>query len=254
MSLEIHFNQVMQVLLGSYAHRDISAQQLIHTLDLTLLDEHATTESLSRLKNKANQNEVAALCIYLNHLDQFSCHNSIPLATVVNFPQGAEDLDSSLGSIKKAMQMGVAEIDYVFPYQQYLQGEKQKALGQCGVISKLCRQNHLTLKIILETGAFPDMKSVYTASHELIELGCDFIKTSTGKLPTGASLSAAFAILSAIKESKADCGIKVSGGIKSAHEAYSYAILSELLLNKHINKSWFRIGASSLLDELLKII
>lgn len=254
MTLETHFNEVMHVLLGSYPHRGITAKQLIHTLDLTLLDEQATDESLSQLKQNANLNHVAALCIYSQHLEQCSSQNIIPLATVINFPYGKDDLDFSLASIEQAIQLGVTEIDYVLPYHLYLQGQKQKALAQCRAVSKSCKQHNLVLKIILETGAFPDMQTIYNASKELIESGCDFLKTSTGKIPLGASLSAVFAILSAIRDTKADCGVKVSGGVKKNQDAYNYATLSELIIDKQINKSWFRIGASSLLNELLKII
>ncbi|MBN9228206.1 MULTISPECIES: 2-deoxyribose-5-phosphate aldolase [Legionella] len=254
MTLANHFNEVMHLLLGGYAHRAITAEQLIQTIDLTLLDEQATVESLSQLKQNANLNRVAAICVYLQHLEQFSSQNTIPLATVINFPQGNDSLDSSLASIEKAMLLGVAEIDFVLPYQMYLQGQHQKALNQCHAVSKLCKQHNLALKIILETGAFPDMQTVYNVSNELIELGCNFIKTSTGKIPVGASLSAVFAILSAIRDTQAECGVKVSGGVKKPQDAYHYAILAELIIKKQINQSWFRIGASSLLDELLKII
>ncbi|CAM2895154.1 2-deoxyribose-5-phosphate aldolase [Legionella steigerwaltii] len=254
MTLETHFNEVMHALLGSYPHTTITAKQLIHTIDLTLLDEHASTGSLTQLKQNANLNHVAALCIYLQHLKQFSSQNTIPLATVINFPQGNDELDFSLASIEKAMEFGVAEIDYVLPYHLYLQGQKQEAINQCQAVSKLCKQHNLVLKIILETGAFPDMQTIYTVSKELIDSGCDFLKTSTGKIAFGASLPAVFAILSAIRDTRPDCGIKVSGGIKKPQDACNYAMLSELIIGKQINKSWFRIGASSLLDELLKII
>lgn len=179
--------------------------------------------------------------------------NSIDLATVINFPHGSEELTISLESIEKAIELGASEIDYVFPYQMFLQGQKQKALNQCHAIAQLCKKNELILKIILETGSFPDIKTIYNASNELIESGCDFIKTSTGKISTGASLSAAFAILSAIRDTGTSCGIKVSGGIRKPQQAYNYAILAELMIGKQINKNWFRIGASSLLEELLKI-
>ncbi|QLZ69243.1 deoxyribose-phosphate aldolase [Legionella sp. PC1000] len=253
MSLEAHFNEVMHTLLGGYTQSAVTTKQLIQSIDLTLLDENATIESLNQLKYSANQNHVAALCVYIQHLGQFSSHNTIDLATVVNFPQGIEELSDSIATIEKGFQLGAAEIDYVFPYRIYLQGQKQKALNQCQAIAQLCKEQKLVLKIILETGSFPDRETIYNASKELIELECDFIKTSTGKNQTGASLSAVFAILSAIRDTNTGCGIKISGGIRKPQHAYNYARLAELMLDKQINKSWFRIGASSLLEELLKI-
>jgi deoxyribose-phosphate aldolase len=131
-----------------------------------------------------------------------------------------------------------------------LDGGKDDALTQCKAVIDLCKQEKRTLKIILETGAFSELQSIYEVSNQLIELGSIFLKTSTGKTPQGASLPAVFTILTAIKDSKAQCGIKISGGVKTPTQAINYAKLAELVLAKPIDKSWFRIGASSLLAEL----
>ncbi|KTD53181.1 2-deoxyribose-5-phosphate aldolase [Legionella santicrucis] len=252
MTVENHLNEVMEKLLDHFPRQFITVEQLIHSIDLTLLDEHATTEALSQLKQDAQQNQVAALCIYMQHLPEIMPQDSINTATVINFPQGIEALDVSLASVEKAALLGATEIDYVLPYSMYLGGQTQKALHQCLTIAQLCKQHKLVLKIILESGAFPNLQAIYTISRELIELECDFIKTSTGKIAQGASLSAALAILSAIKDTNTSCGIKISGGIKKPQQAFYYAVLAELMIDKPINKNWFRIGASSLLGELLK--
>lgn len=247
MSLEAHLNDTLELLLSSESQPLITAEQLIHSIDLTLLDEAASMESLSELNHKAQLNQVAAVCIYSKHLSLFPTLNR---ATVINFPQGNEDLFSSLKAIDKALELGVNEIDYVLPYQLYLDGKEQEALHACHAIIQSCKNYNLTLKIILETGAFSHMQLVYEVSKQLSDEGCDFIKTSTGKTPQGASLAAVFAILSALKNSGSHCGLKVSGGVKTPLQAYHYARLAELMMDKSIDKSWFRIGASSLLDEL----
>ncbi|STY29414.1 2-deoxyribose-5-phosphate aldolase [Legionella wadsworthii] len=253
MSLEVHFNEVMEELLGAQAQNHRASEQLIHSIDLTLLDDLATSNSLSQLKFLANQNQVAAICVYLQHLDQFQSDNDVKLATVINFPHGNENLDYSLASVEKAILLGVSEIDYVLPYSMYLEGKKQEALNHCCAVAQLSKQHNMTLKIIIETGAFPEMRSIYDVSIALVETGCHFLKTSTGKIPTGACLTSVFAILSAIKDTKAHCGIKISGGVKQPQQAYHYAKLAELMMGKQISPNWFRIGASSLLEELLKI-
>ena len=115
----------------------------------------------------------------------------------------------------------------------------------------LCRQNNKPLKVILETGKLPNIDTIYQASRDIIESGCDFIKTSTGKVDVGASLEAAFAMLMAIKDSNQAIGLKVSGGIKTAHQALQYANMTQDILNiDKLSKERFRIGASSLIDEL----
>ena len=220
-------------------------------MDLTLLTQKASEESLAHLNQQANQHQVAAVCVYPEQLPCFELNEGIRLATVVNFPEGSEDVQSTLESINKAVQYGAQEIDYVVPYSAYLLGNKQQALDHAAQIAQHCEEHNLLLKIILETGAFSELNTLYELSCELLELKVDFLKTSTGKIPQGASFDAAFTLLSAIKDSGAGCGIKISGGVKTPEQARHYAYLAELILNKKINNNWFRIGASSLLNELL---
>lgn len=260
MNDEFDLNKLLEIILAYQSNSAIEVQQLIHSIDLTLLDEHALTESLLQLNLNACHNHVAAICIYIKHLAQVqqtyppNCIELPQLATVVNFPQGNDTLNCSLESIEKAVLLGATEIDYVLPYQLYLNGKKQDTLNQCQAVIELCKKHQLTTKIIIETGAFNQLESIYELSKNLIELGCDFLKTSTGKINQGASLPAVFTLLCAMRDSLSnDCGIKISGGIKTPHQAYTYAKLAELIMAKKIDKSWFRIGASSLLNELIRL-
>lgn len=246
MSLDVQFTEILEQLLAPKC----SSAQLIHCIDLTLLDDKATSKALSSVYTKALKNNVAAVCVHAQHLIKFNQINSPFLATVINFPHGNTLANTNLLDLGEAQQLGANEIDFVFPYTSYLQGNEQQVFTECQAISDYCKNNHLTLKIILETGAFPNTDSIYQVSKKLIAIGCDFLKTSTGKIAQGASLPAAFAILSAIKDMNVNCGIKVSGGIKTPIQAKQYAALAELMLKKPIDKSWFRIGASSLLDAL----
>ena len=140
MSFSSHLNEILEKLLSSNTHHNSNRnKQLIHCLDLTLLDEHAHVDSLAQLSTTANEHQVAAVCVYLQHLHELTLNNHI--ATVINFPHGEEALDSSLVSIEKAAQLGAVEIDYVLPYRMYLEGEKQKALNlPRSILAQLLRQ------------------------------------------------------------------------------------------------------------------
>lgn len=249
MTLDTHLNDALAQLLAQQPEHSITKNQLIHCIDLTLLDDTASQATLTGLVEQANSHQVAALCFFMQHFHEFNSVN-VNKACVINFPGGNEPIAISLSGINDAVAMGVNEIDYVLPYQEYLLGNKAQALQSCQDVAELCQNLGLTLKIILETGAFPDTHSIYIASQELLKTGCHFLKTSTGKIANGASYSAAFAMLGAIKEASAPCGLKVSGGIKTPAQAFKYAYLAELMLGKRISKDWFRIGASSLLAEL----
>ncbi len=87
--------------------------------------------------------------------------------------------------------------------------------------------------------------------------GADFIKTSTGKVYSGATLEAAYTMCIAIKnyykKNGVKKGIKISGGVSSIEDAVNYyTIVKETLGEEWCNKDLFRVGASRLADTLLK--
>lgn len=250
MSLETRLDEVLEGLLGTEPTNEINSSRLIECIDLTLLDTAASSKDLYDLQSLAQQHPVAAVCVLDPHLSFFN-HLAMNLATVVNFPLGDQQIDRSLQQIDQAKTLGVTEIDFVLPYSAYLNGQKHLALDSCRIMHTHCKKQQLTLKIIIETGAFPDIQSIYQVGSELIAIGCDFLKTSTGKSSTGARVHAAFALLSAIKDSGSATGIKVSGGVKTVKQAQAYAQLAELVMDRSISPEWFRIGASSLLKELI---
>lgn len=252
MSLETQLNHVLDCLLNTNLEQNISKMQLIQSMDLTLLDKQATPQALDWVVEQANVHQVAAICVYMQHLHRFKpAPSHLNLATVLNFPQGTLEITRCIDELNQARILGANEIDYVFPYQSYLAGNRRVTLAHCAAVAAACQKLDLKFKVILETGAFLTMSSIYEVSQEVLSFGCDFLKTSTGKINEGATLSAVFAMLSAIKDSGSGCGIKVSGGIKTIKNALNYAHLAELMNGKKINPSWFRIGASSLLKEIL---
>ncbi|KTC78312.1 2-deoxyribose-5-phosphate aldolase [Legionella brunensis] len=236
----------------SWDMKKLSAQA-ISLIDLTLLDEKATSQDLKTLSEKGNVHQVAAICVLPQHLSTIAPVAATQLTTVINFPTGTQALSEVLTEIDQIMiHNQVNEIDYVFPYQNYLKGEKREALEHCHHAYTRCKQHGVIFKVILETGALPTLESIFALSCEIISQGCDFLKTSTGRINQGTTPSAAFAMLKAIENSNTSCGLKVSGGIKTPEQAFTYMCLAKQIRNRDLDNSWFRIGASSLLDELMR--
>ncbi|KTD20807.1 deoxyribose-phosphate aldolase [Legionella lansingensis] len=224
----------------------------ISLIDLTLLNEAATAQTIQSLKHKARTHHVAAICVLPQHIQLLAPAEPIKVATVVNFPTGNATTREVLSEIDEITANTIIdEIDYVFPYQSYLAGKQAFALSQCQQVYSHCKKHELTFKVILETGALPNLDCIYQLSSEVIMNGCDFLKTSTGKISKGASPAAAFAMLKAIHDSKRPCGFKVSGGIRQPAQACTYICLAKQMLHRELDPSWFRIGASSLLDALV---
>lgn len=250
MSLE----QRLTSLLATNQHiNDIAAKDIIPLIDLTLLDPEASSQAIYDLAIKADKYRVAAICVYPNDLVFIPKKIEIQRAAVVNFPTGDEPLQQVINTIEQMVNnTQLDEIDYVFPYKSYLAGEQLSSLSHCHAVSELCKAHNLRFKVILETGALPSIDVVYELSKAIINEGCDFIKTSTGKIAEGATIPAVFAMLAAIVDTGSSCGVKVSGGVKTPGQAFEYAKLAERMLEQRVSSTWFRIGASVLLDVLIK--
>lgn len=229
---------------------------LISLLDLTSLNEDDTALQIETLSNKAvgSLGAVAAVCIYPKFVTlakQQLQHTPVQVATVANFPAGSHPLNKVLAEIELALLDGVDEVDVVMPYQDYLLGNKKTTRELVKQAKDLCAQH--TLKVILETGILNEDAIIYDVSCHVLDAGADFIKTSTGKVPVGATLAAAKQMLTAIKQVNPAAGFKVSGGVKTPEQAGNYIKLAEEIMgNPWCHAQHLRIGASSLLDHLYK--
>ena len=236
-----------------------AAKHLIHLLDLTSLNKDDTESRIEKLCKKAQTpyGNVAAVCIYPKFLplaQDMLEGTGIRLATVVNFPEGNADLSKLRAETEYALEKGAQEIDAVFPYKNFLNKDYQTCADFVAYASKLTGKKH-PLKIILETGAIEKSALIAEATKICIANGANFIKTSTGKTEVSATPEAANLILENISSGRRNIGFKASGGIKTLDEAKKYLILAESIMGeKWVSPQTFRIGASSLLNDLITTI
>lgn len=236
-----------------------SASDIIPFLDLTSLNDTDDGKIIAKLcvRAQTQHGNVAAVCIYPQFVTlakKILQYTKIKVATVANFPHSDSSISSVILAIKQSIEDGADEVDVVIPYQDFLIHKDKNSLATFVNNCKAACGNH-TLKVILETGALNDLELIYSASLAAICGGADFLKTSTGKITVNATLQAAAMMLSAIKENKSHCGFKASGGIRTLEQANSYlALAAQICGAEWISANHFRIGASSLLDDLLKNI
>ena len=118
-------------------------------------------------------------------------------------------------------------------------------------MKEACGKAHL--KVILETCELPDENAIRRACRVALEAGTDFLKTSTGKGRHGATLDHTRILLEEASAWRSTTGttigVKAAGGIRTTAEATAYLELAESYYDS-VDASVFRIGASSLLDEL----
>ncbi len=156
--------------------------------------------------------------------------------------------------MQAALADGADEIDLVMPWRAFLAGDEEKAAAMIrGVKAALPADRRL--KVILESGGYPDTASIRRAADLAIRCGAHVIKTSTGKSGTGATLDAARVMLNAILAVPRSVGLKPSGGIRSFADAAAYLALADDVMGPGwTTPETFRFGASGLHDALAAVI
>jgi deoxyribose-phosphate aldolase len=235
------------------------AARALRSLDLTDLTETCTDQAIDALCKKAldPRGPVAAVCVwpqFVKRAQEGLKGSSVRIATVVNFPAGAEDVGRITDDTQEALSDGANEIDLVLPYNAVRRGDLAVAKDMVDAVRELVDGDRL-LKVILETGELKDLRLIETASLIAIEAGADFIKTSTGKTPVSATPEAAEIMLTAIKASGRSVGIKPSGGIRTVADARVYLDMADQMMGPGwATPQTFRIGASSVYDALIAAI
>ncbi len=201
---------------------------------------------------------VAAVCVYpsLVAVAKEALQGSgVKVASVATaFPSGLSSLEVRLADTQAAIEAGADEIDMVIDRGAFLSGREREVFEEIVAVKRLCGDLHL--KVILETGELGSYDAVRGASDLALEAGADIIKTSTGKVGTNATFPVALAMCEAIRDycrsTGRRAGLKVAGGVRTTKQALTYlVIVKETLGSDWLTPDLFRIGASSLLDDLL---
>ena len=241
-------------------------KKIYSCIDLTTLNTTDTREDIWNFTSKVNDFEgsnptidnVAAVCVFPKFAKTVreSLTANVNIACVAGgFPSSQTFLEGKIAETALAVLDGADEIDVVLNLGLFLNEEYEELAEEIDEIKEACHE--AKLKVILETGALKDAKKIHDASVLSLYSGADFIKTSTGKVYSGATLEAAYAMCIAIKnyykKTGVKKGIKISGGVSTVEDAVNYyTIVKETLGEEWCNKDLFRVGASRLADTLLK--
>lgn len=235
------------------------ATRLLALLDLTSLGEDDSPAHIEALCRSAHTpyGFPAAVCVYPEHIGTVRSAlqgTPVKVATVVNFPDGGSDPMRISYETRRAIAAGADEIDLVLPYRAFARGEALIARNAVIAGRNACKEG-VTLKLILETGELATQDLIHDACALAIEVGVDFLKTSTGKVAINATPAAAGWMLDAIVAAGGRCGFKAAGGIRTLADAAIYLELAESRLGaKWISPSHFRIGASALFTEIVSAL
>ena len=256
-------------LAGRSIKRETKAAALdlaIRCCDLTTLEGSDTPGKVRALCAKAVHPDptdrsvpsVAAVCVYPTMVpvaaDALAGTGVLVASVAGAFPSGLGPQETRVDEIRRAVAAGADEIDMVLNRSAFLSGDFATTFDDIVASKEASGQAHL--KVILETGELGSYDQVRRASMLAMAAGADVIKTSTGKIGAAATPPVALCMAEAIRDfheqTGRSVGLKLAGGIRSAKQSWQYlVIVGETLGPEWLRPERFRLGASSLLNDLL---
>ena len=260
------------------ASKQAALELAVSMIDLTTLEGADSPEKVRSLCRKAVRpwerdeeflgkrlGPVAAVCVYpsmVPYAAELLAGSGVNVASVATgFPSGQYPLDIRIRDVERAVADGADEIDMVINRGAFLSGRYDVVAEEIAAVVQACGKAHL--KVILETGELKTYDNVRRASD--IAIGQiregDFIKTSTGKVSPAATMPVTLVMLEAIRDEIGrssngggkKIGMKPAGGIRTGKQAWHYlCMVNETLGEGWLSPEWFRFGASSLLNDVLR--
>lgn len=238
----------------------------ISMVDLTTLEGQDTAGKVRSLAAKAKHPDpsdptcppTAAICVYGDLVgvakDALQGSDVKVAAVATAFPSGRAQLPVKLADTRDAVAEGADEIDMVIDRGAFLSGRYLEVYEEIVAVKEACGDAHL--KVILETGELQTLDAVRRASWLAMLAGGHFIKTSTGKIQPAATLPVVLVMLEAVRDFREATGqmvgVKPAGGIRTAKDAIKHLVMvNEVAGPDWLDPDWFRIGASTLLNDLL---
>lgn len=245
----------------------------ISCMDLTTLSGDDTAERVRRLCAKARRPiqqdlvqklgieelgiKVAAVCVYHTFIEtalEALEGSGIRVAAVsTGFPAGLSPLAERIAEIHRSVEAGAQEIDVVITRAHVFGARWRELYNEIAAFKNACGPAHM--KVILGTGDLLTLRNVARASFVAMMAGADFIKTSTGKEATNATLPVGFVMTRAIRafaqETGMAVGFKPAGGIRTAKQALEWlALMKEELGPSWMQAEMFRFGVSGMLGDI----
>lgn len=186
-------------------------------IEHTNLSPVLTIRDIDKLVEEAKQHSFVGVCVppfWVKRAQREIGKEPILLVSVAGFPLGYTLTETKLDDIKRCIDNGANEVDVVWNLTSFKTGIPwtKIELAKC---AKLAHDNQTVLKVIIETAYLSD-EEIVQACKLCADAGADFVKTSTGFAPSGATVAHVALMRSVLTPT---VGIKASGGIKTKEQA-----------------------------------
>jgi deoxyribose-phosphate aldolase len=210
-----------------------SASSIASLIDHTLLRPEATRAGILQLCREAREYQFASVCVNAYWVPLAAAElagSNVKVCTVVGFPLGATSTEAKVAETEAALAAGAKEIDMVQNIGALLGGDRQAVQQDIEAVVQAAHRRGAIVKVILETALLDDDQK--TAACLIAKAaGADFVKTSTGFGPSGATVHDVELMRRTVGPVM---GVKASGGIRTLDD-----------LNKMVAAGATRIGASA---------
>jgi len=213
-------------------------EKVAAAVDLAALQPNHTSVDVSICCQKAIRFGCASVCVQPYQVPiaaRLLESYPVSVGTVVGYPQGSASPDTKRAECLDVIQAGADELDMVLNIAAMLDGDWRTIESELVLANEVCQWNDIILKVILETCYLKPRYIGYACAYAA-KFGADFVKTSTGCGPGGATPEAVQLMVAAVD---GECQIKASGGIKTYADAALY-----------LNLGCTRLG-SSRIEELM---
>jgi deoxyribose-phosphate aldolase len=188
-------------------------------IDHTLLRPDATFDQITKLCNEAREFGFASVCInpcYVRHCAGLLRGSSVRVCTVIGFPLGANVTETKALEARRAIRDGATEVDMVINVGALKSGRDDLVYRDIRAVVEAAMDGGAICKVILETGLLTDEEKT-RGCQAARRARADFVKTSTGFGPGGATAEDVALMSRAVSGTK--MGVKASGGIRSLEDA-----------------------------------
>lgn len=167
----------------------ITYHQLAKTIDHSLLRPELTEADVIAGCELAARYDVASVCVKPYHVKlakQVLAGTDVAIGTVVGFPHGSNNTETKVSEAQRAIAEGATELDMVLNIGELRSGHNEYVRNDVGAVVEAA-QGKAIVKVILENAYLTDEEKAI-ACQLCEQAGADFVKTSTGFAPGGATI------------------------------------------------------------------
>lgn len=191
----------------------ITKDELCGMFDHTLLKAYATDNDFEQLCKEADELGVAMVAINsapVSLCKKLLSNSKVRVGAAISFPLGQTVTEVKLAEVKKAIEDGADEIDYVINIGDVKMHRWQDIKSEMTLITDVCKKNNVISKVIFEN-CYLEKDEIKQLSLIAKEVKPDFIKTSTGFGTSGAKVEDVELMKSIVGN---DVKVKAAGGIR----------------------------------------